>query len=92
MAPDEEGLKRRLAELERAVYDPLLMGKGEEIWARMIAIREKTNILKEEMAETAKNGMEESALDDDVLRKVEKVSLETESGLWYWITTNNGVR
>src|SRR6266511_1638560 len=40
----EEELKLKLEKLERSVLDPTLNGRAEEIWARMLAIRERSRV------------------------------------------------
>lgn len=46
-APEEE-LRRKLVELERSAFDLQLNSRQEEIWARMVAIRERIQFLQEE--------------------------------------------
>jgi nuclear pore complex protein Nup54 len=55
----EEDLKLKLEKLERAVFDPMLKGRAEEIWARMLAIRERSRTLQvmmERAGQTVANG------------------------------------
>ncbi|KAE8154384.1 nucleoporin complex subunit 54-domain-containing protein [Aspergillus avenaceus] len=59
----EEELKKKLAQLERSVFDPSLNGREEEIWARMLAIREHSKRLQLEM-EKAGPGAAAQADDD----------------------------
>lgn len=75
MGNDEEELKRKLTTLEAKVLDPSIGGRAEEIWARMLAIRERANMLQ---AETDRLGEANSTakaekIDDAILSKVEKV-------------------
>jgi nuclear pore complex protein Nup54 len=70
----EEELKKKLATLEKAVFDPAFSGREEEIWARMVAIRERTRWLQEESEKlgrqiTGENG----GLDEQVIEKAKKV-------------------
>ncbi|KAF2710897.1 hypothetical protein K504DRAFT_429276 [Pleomassaria siparia CBS 279.74] len=44
----EEGLKKKLMELEKKTFDPVLGGRQEEIWARMSGVRERARILQQE--------------------------------------------
>lgn len=77
MSGDEEELKKKLLDLERKVFDPALGGRSEEIWARMVSIRERARALHEEMERTAKgvmNGQPE-VLDEEVMKKAAKVRL-----------------
>ncbi|KAH0537163.1 hypothetical protein FGG08_006033 [Glutinoglossum americanum] len=72
MGGDEEDLKKKLIELEKGVADPALAGRGEEIWARMVGIRERSKLLQEEMARMGKK-TEGNGLNEDVLKQAEKV-------------------
>jgi nuclear pore complex protein Nup54 len=72
----EAELKKKLQQLERAVFDPSIKGRAEEIWARMLAIREQSNRLQ---AEIARNGSSTAAdaddgLDESVIKRAKKVS------------------
>lgn len=44
----EEGLRRTLLDLEKKVFDPQFSAREEEIWARMVALRERGRWLEEE--------------------------------------------
>ncbi|KAF2734030.1 hypothetical protein EJ04DRAFT_437929 [Polyplosphaeria fusca] len=44
----EEELKKKLMELEKKSFDPVLGGRQEEIWARMSGVRERARILQDE--------------------------------------------
>lgn len=44
----EEGLRKTLMSLEKQVMDPGFLGREDEIWARMIALKEKARWLEEE--------------------------------------------
>ncbi|KAJ5166874.1 Nucleoporin NUP57 [Penicillium canariense] len=71
----EEELKKKLAELERSVFDASLNGRGEEIWARMLAIHEHSKRLQAEMdragANVATNGAEE--IDEQTMKTAKKI-------------------
>lgn len=71
----EEELKKKLAQLERSVFNPSLNGRAEEIWARMLAIREDSKRLQAEMekagASTAAQGEEE--LDENTMKTAKKI-------------------
>ena len=78
MSGDEEDLKGKLLLLERGVFEPGLGGRGEEIWARMMAIRERATMLQQEMERSAKettNRRDDTtiAVDESTLRKAAKV-------------------
>ncbi|RDW76641.1 putative nucleoporin [Aspergillus mulundensis] len=70
----EEELKKKLAKLETSVFDPTLSGRSEEIWARMLAIREHSTRLQVELeraGSTAAKGEDE--LDEETMKKAKKV-------------------
>jgi nuclear pore complex protein Nup54 len=71
----EEELKKKLQQLERAVFDPSITGRTEEIWARMLAIREHSKRLQAEIERdgpsTAANADE--GLDESVIKTAKKV-------------------
>lgn len=71
----EEELKKKLAQLERSVFDPTLNGRGEEIWARMLAIREHSKRLQIEMDRAGANGAisGDDGLDENTMKTVKKV-------------------
>ncbi|KAI9725446.1 MAG: hypothetical protein M1828_003117 [Chrysothrix sp. TS-e1954] len=81
MDKPEEDLQKKLTELEKAAFDPLLGGRQEEIWARMVGIRERTRYLQEE-TEKLKAGApssDDNGLDDGVVRKAKKILTDYES-------------
>lgn len=49
MDESEVQLQRKLQELERKVFDPLVTGRVEEIWARMMTLRERSKRLQQEL-------------------------------------------
>lgn len=71
----EEELQKKLAYLERSMFEPTLNGRGEEIWARMLAIREQSKRLQVEMdrvgANTTTQG--DDNLDEGTMKVVKKV-------------------
>lgn len=71
----EEVLRNQLLLLERSVLDPALNGRSEEIWARMVSVRERGRLLQQEF-EKAGGGLSQGqgqALDEEVMRRVKKV-------------------
>lgn len=72
----EEELKKKLSSLERSVFDPTLNGRGEEIWARMLAIREQSKRLQLEMDRAGGNttAQGDDELDENTMKTVKKVS------------------
>ncbi|KAJ5561729.1 hypothetical protein N7535_003810 [Penicillium sp. DV-2018c] len=67
----EEELKKKLNELERAVSDPSLNGRAEEIWARMLAIHEHSKRLQAEMDRV---GVDMTQTEDDIDEETLKVA------------------
>lgn len=71
----EEELKKKLTQLERSVFDPSLNGRGEEIWARMLAIHEHSKRLQMEMeragGSVVNNGEDE--IDEQTMKTAKKV-------------------
>jgi nuclear pore complex protein Nup54 len=55
MDTQEEDLRKKLVELEKKTFDPILGGRQEEIWARMSGVRERARILQEETEKLGKN-------------------------------------
>lgn len=70
----EEELKKKLATLEKAVFDPGFAGREEEIWARMVALRERSRWLSEESEKLGRQVAGDGGLDEEVLKKTKKVS------------------
>lgn len=71
----EEELKRKLTELERGVFDPQLSGRQEEIWARMVGIRERARFLQQE-TDRAGNALADGqgeSLDEETMKTTNKV-------------------
>ncbi|CAI7613808.1 unnamed protein product [Penicillium glandicola] len=70
----EEQLKKKLVELERAVFDPSLNGRAEEIWARMLAIHEHSKRLQVEMDRAGVNvAQPEDDIDEQTLKTAKKI-------------------
>ena len=73
----EEGLKKKLLELERKTFDPVLGGRQEEIWARMSGVRERARILQEEterLGKTVESQQNGELLSEDDQKALEKVN------------------
>lgn len=72
----EEELKKKLVVLERSVLDPALNGRGEEIWARMVNVRERGRLLQAEFERAGRNlvGEQSQGIDEEVLKRAKKVS------------------
>lgn len=73
----EEELKHKLEHLEKQVFDASIYAREQEIWARMLAIRERARHLKAEMENlepAAQQDVNEPILDEDTLKQARKVS------------------
>jgi nuclear pore complex protein Nup54 len=71
----EEELALKLKKLERLVFDPALEGRGEEIWARMVNVRERGRYLQQEFEKAGKtvDDAKEGKIDEEVLKQASKV-------------------
>lgn len=79
----EEGLRKTLIGLEKQVMDPGFLGREDEIWARMIALKEKARWLEEEgkwvsaqvqqQQQQKKDDGTASAIPEEVLVKTRKI-------------------
>lgn len=74
MGGEEEELKNKLTALDRDVCDPGLGARAEEIWARMVGVRQRARLLQEEMARTGTQESDEG-LDEDTVKRSEKVKV-----------------
>jgi nuclear pore complex protein Nup54 len=72
----EEELRKKLMVLERSVFDPALNGRAEEIWARMVSVRERGRQLQREFEKAGRSVVQgkEQVVDEEVMRRVKKVS------------------
>ncbi|OAX78994.1 hypothetical protein ACJ72_06692 [Emergomyces africanus] len=75
MDETEEELQKKLHQLERSVFDPSLNGRTEEIWARMLTIRERSKRLQLEMERSGQDGAQEadSGLDETAIKTAKKI-------------------
>jgi nuclear pore complex protein Nup54 len=72
----EEELKMKLSKLEKEVFDPSLNGREQEIWARMLGIRERGKRLQKEIEKTTSAATNlDSSLDESTVQAAKKVSL-----------------
>jgi nuclear pore complex protein Nup54 len=71
----EEELRKKLLQLECAVFDPSINGRAEEIWARMLAIREHSKRLQTELEKIGPNAAAEvdEGLDESIVKTAKKV-------------------
>lgn len=90
----EEELKKKLTQLERSVFDPSLNGRGEEIWARMLAIHEHSKRLQAEMDRAGTNvvGNGEDEIDEQTLKTAKKVRSSTYMDRLKWMLIINFCR
>ena len=78
----EEELRKKLQVMERQVFDPALNGRGEEIWARMVSVRERGRQLQREF-EKAGRTMEQNQskeIDGSVFVRCRQVRISTSLG------------
>lgn len=86
LSGDEDELRQKLESMERAVQDPAVNARLDELWSRLIFLREQAQFLKDELA---KKGLsEDSGLDGEVEAKVKKVSLKQTRGNSYLIVNS----
>ena len=73
----EEELRKKLMLLERIVFDPALNGRGEEIWARMVSVRETGRALQRQFEKVGRSLQQENSgvVDEEVMKRVKKVCL-----------------
>ena len=71
----EEELRQKLLVLERSVFDPALNGRGEEIWARMVSVRERGRQLQLEFERAGRNMIQDQGqgIDEEVMKRAKKV-------------------
>ena len=71
----EEELRNKLLLLERSVLDPALNGRSEEIWARMVSVRERGRMLQRQFEKVGKGSSQEQGplIDEEVMGRVKKV-------------------
>lgn len=77
----EEELKKKLEELEKTTFDPVVGGRQEELWARMTVVRERARVLKEETERLGKKAgdADESQIDEETMAKIRQVCSSSHS-------------
>lgn len=77
----EEELREKMLKLERSVFDPTLNGRGEEIWARMVSLRERSRQLLRE-SDNLGNSLGQftgqrqgEEIDEEVMKRARKVCI-----------------
>lgn len=75
MDSTEEELKKKLIQLETGVFDPAINGREEEIWARMVGVRERARFLQEEADKAGKKLVDgqPDGFDEEIMLKTKKV-------------------
>ena len=71
LGADEEDLKVKLQKLEKAVFDPGLTSRAEEIWAKMTSVQERVGFLRAELEKTGAGSVD--SIDEETSRKAKKV-------------------
>lgn len=74
LSGEEEMVKQKLEDLEKKVCDPGLAARGEEIWARMLGVKSRADILKEQLNRTSRDGVDGNGADEEVMKRANKVS------------------
>ena len=72
LSGDEDDLKGRLQRLERDVQDPAVGAREEELWSRLIVLRQYADQLNKEMDKPSSK--EENGLDEETEVKAKRVS------------------
>lgn len=72
----EEMLREKILRLEKNVFDPALNGRAEEIWARMVSVRERGRQIQRESEKLGKTLGQDQGLeiDEEVMKRASKVS------------------
>lgn len=80
----EEQLREKMLKLDTSVFDPALNGRAEEIWARMVSVRERTRQLQRESERLGKSmgKEEEQVVDEEVMKRANKVRLKFDLYEW----------
>ncbi|KXL42507.1 hypothetical protein M433DRAFT_73268 [Acidomyces richmondensis BFW] len=71
----EEVLRKQLLALEQQVMDPSFQGREEEIWARMVSLRERTRWLEEEgkrLGQQAEN-QQTQGLPEEIIQRTRQI-------------------
>lgn len=72
LSGDEDDLRIKLENMDKAVQDPAVNARLDELWSRLIWLREQAQALKNEMA---RKGLgEDQGLDGEIEVKVKKVN------------------
>jgi len=71
LSADEDELRIKLENMERNVQDPAVNARLDELWSRMMFLRQQSKTLEDELAKRGLN--EEQVMDSDVEVKIKKV-------------------
>ena len=85
----EEELKKKLIELEKKTFDPVLGGRQEEIWARMSGVRERAHILEKEterLGNSLSSQQDTQVFSEADLQSLDEVSFTHANGLGFMLT------
>jgi nuclear pore complex protein Nup54 len=75
MDTSEEELRSSLSKLEREIFDPGLTSREQEIWAKLLSIRERSKTLQKEYGRTASSAQgETSSFDESAAQAAKRVS------------------
>lgn len=83
LSGEEEVVKQKLEALEKKVCDPGLAARGEEIWARMLTVKNRADDLKEQLRKTGTNGPDGNVADEELLKKANKILQDYTTQLAY---------
>ena len=77
LEPAEETLRKTLQGLSKQVFDPAFTGREEEIWARMVSLRERARWLEEEGkrlgVQVQEQEQQKLSVPEDVVQKTKKI-------------------
>lgn len=73
LEPAEEELKKKLLTLERQAFDTVLNSRQDEIWSRLMKVRQMAQYLQRETDAAGAQTEEDGKIDAETMKKVEKV-------------------
>lgn len=71
LSADEDELRIKLENMERNVQDPAVNARLDELWSRLMFLRQQSKALEDELAKRGLN--EEQVMDSEVEVKIKKV-------------------
>jgi len=69
----EERLKKGLEAIAKDAFSPVLAGRQEEVWARLVVLRERANMLQEELKKIGAPSEGAPIIDEEKTEKIKKV-------------------